>query len=85
VLTAYQAAQDVTVRRMYIETLEELLRRNQTILVDDRLQGIVPFLPLNELGRTAPAAAPAAPQRPATMPSAAPAVAPQQRPTGSFR
>jgi membrane protease subunit HflK len=85
VLTAYQMAQDVTVRRMYIETLEELLRRNQTILVDDRLQGIVPFLPLNELGRTAPAAAPAAPQRPATMPSAAPAVAPQQRPTGSFR
>ena len=86
VLTAYQAAQDVTVRRMYIETLEELLRRNQTILVDDRLQGIVPFLPLNDLGRPAPApAGSSAPQRPATMPSAAPAVAPQQRPTGSFR
>jgi membrane protease subunit HflK len=84
VLTAYQVAQDVTVRRMYIETLEELLRRNQTILVDDRLQGIVPFLPLHELGRTAPAAA-ATPQRPATMPSAAPATMPQQRPTGSFR
>ncbi|MFN6955714.1 MAG: FtsH protease activity modulator HflK, partial [Acetobacteraceae bacterium] len=87
VLTAYQVAQDVTVRRMYIETLEELMRRNQTVLVDDRLQGIVPFLPLHELGRTAPAAATGTQQRPATVPSAAPAVAPQpqQRPTGSFR
>jgi membrane protease subunit HflK len=85
VLTAYQAAQDVTVRRMYIETLEELLRRNQTILVDDRLHGIVPFLPLHELGRPPAAATPPAPPRPATLPSAAPAAVPQQRPTGSFR
>ena len=86
VLTAYQAAQDVTVRRMYIETLEEMMRRNQTILVDDRLQGIVPFLPLHELGRTPPAAAAqAGQQRPAALPSAAPAALPQQRPTGSFR
>ncbi|MDW8399675.1 MAG: FtsH protease activity modulator HflK [Acetobacteraceae bacterium] len=85
VLTAYQAAQDVTVRRMYIETLEELLRRNQTILVDDRLQGIVPFLPLHELGRPAQAAAPAPAQRPAALPSAAPPTPAQTRPTGSFR
>ena len=87
VLTAYQAAQDVTVRRMYIETLEELLRRNQTILVDDRLHGIVPFLPLNDLGRAAPpaTAAPAPAQRQPAMPSGAPAVLPQPRPAGSFR
>jgi membrane protease subunit HflK len=61
VLTAYQAAQDVTLRRMYIETMEEILRRNPKVLVDDRLQGVVPFLPLGEIGR--PPAAPA-PQRP---------------------
>lgn len=48
VLAAYQAAGDVTVRRMYLETMEEILRRNPTILVDDRLQGIVPFLPLGD-------------------------------------
>jgi membrane protease subunit HflK len=48
VLTAYQAAQDVTVRRMYLETMEEILRQNPMIIVDDRLQGIVPFLPLGE-------------------------------------
>ncbi len=53
VLTAYQSAQDVTVRRIYLETMEEILRRNPMIIVDDRLQGIVPFLPLGE-GAAAP-------------------------------
>lgn len=43
VLTAYQAAQDVTLRRMYIETMEEILRRNPKILVDSALQNIVPL------------------------------------------
>jgi len=51
VLTAYQAAQDVTVRRMYLETMEEILRRNPKVLVDDRLQGVVPLLNLGEQGR----------------------------------
>lgn len=53
VLAAYQAAQDVTLRRIYLETMEEILRRNPMIIVDDRLQGIVPFLPLGE-GAAAP-------------------------------
>ncbi|MBP0463438.1 FtsH protease activity modulator HflK [Roseomonas sp. PWR1] len=48
VLTAYQAAPDVTTRRLYLETMEEILRRNPMIIVDDRLQGVVPFLPLGE-------------------------------------
>ncbi|WP_332837730.1 FtsH protease activity modulator HflK [Roseomonas rubea] len=48
VLTAYQAAPDVTTRRIYLETMEEILRRNPMIIVDDRLQGVVPFLPLGE-------------------------------------
>ncbi|WP_342449593.1 FtsH protease activity modulator HflK [Falsiroseomonas frigidaquae] len=47
VLSAYQAAQDVTVRRMYLETMEEVLRRNPTILIDNNLQGMVPFLNLD--------------------------------------
>ncbi len=53
VLTAYQAAQDVTVRRLYLETMEDILRRNPMVIVDDRLQGVVPFLPLGE-GAAAP-------------------------------
>lgn len=47
VFQAYSQAQDVTVRRLYLETMEEILRRNNMILVDDRLQGLVPFLPLD--------------------------------------
>ncbi|WP_338148257.1 FtsH protease activity modulator HflK [Neoroseomonas eburnea] len=75
VLTAYQSAQDVTVRRLYLETMEEILRRNPMIIVDDRLQGIVPFLPLGEgaavprpaqggLPTNRPAPLPALPQGP---------------------
>lgn len=61
VLTAYQVAQDVTLRRMYLETMEEVLRRNPKIVVDSALQNIVPLLNLNE-GARAPAAAAATPQ-----------------------
>jgi len=61
VLSAYQVAQDVTVRRLYIETMEEILRRNPKVLVDSGLQGIVPLLNLGD-GARAPAAAAAAPQ-----------------------
>jgi len=78
VLTAYQLAQDVTVRRMYLETMEEILRRNPTIVVDDRLQGLVPFLQLGDQPRTnaAPAAAATLP-RPAPLPSGAVPARPQ--------
>jgi membrane protease subunit HflK len=38
----------VTVRRIYLETMEEILKRGNMTLVDDRLQGIVPNLPLGE-------------------------------------
>ncbi|WP_441295833.1 FtsH protease activity modulator HflK [Roseomonas cutis] len=80
VLSAYQAAQDVTLRRMYLETMEEILRRNPKIVVDDRLSGIVPLLNLD--GARAAAAA-STQSRPATPP-APPAVRPQV-PTGGGR
>jgi membrane protease subunit HflK len=81
VLSAYELARDVTTRRMYLETMEEILRRNPKVIVDDRLQGVVPFLQLGENGgtRQPPAAAPQA--RPAPLPPGA-AAAPmmQNRP-----
>ncbi|WP_137178379.1 FtsH protease activity modulator HflK [Roseomonas sp. AR75] len=58
VLSAYEQAQDVTTRRMYIETMEEILRRNPTVVVDSGLQGIVPFLNLSDPVRSPAAAAP---------------------------
>jgi len=55
VLSAYSQAQDITVRRIYLETMEEVLKRNSMTLVDDRLQGLVPFLSLGEPQRNGPA------------------------------
>jgi membrane protease subunit HflK len=77
VLTAYQAAQDVTLRRMYIETMEEILRRNPKVLVDAGLQGVVPLLNLGDPGRNAPGAAAAVPamrQAPPPQPQPVPAL-----------
>jgi membrane protease subunit HflK len=61
VLTAYRQASDVTLRRLYIETMEQILQRTQTTVVDDRIRGIVPYLPL---GETPPGEAPRVPPPP---------------------
>jgi membrane protease subunit HflK len=47
VLKQYEQAKDVTLRRMYIETMQDILTRTPTLVVDDKLKGLVPFLPLN--------------------------------------
>jgi len=47
VLKAYQAAKDVTLSRMYLDTMEDVLAHSQPLVVDDKLKGLVPFLPLN--------------------------------------
>jgi membrane protease subunit HflK len=85
VLSAYQAAQDVTMRRMYIETMEEILRRNPKVLVDSGLQGVIPLLNLGE-GRSAPAAAASQAVRPPQqgLPGVAPPALPA-RPQGFQR
>lgn len=62
VLSAYQSGQDVTKERMYIETMESVLKNAQKIVIDDKSgKGVVPYLPLNELNRVAPAAGNTAP------------------------
>jgi membrane protease subunit HflK len=85
VLSAYELARDVTTRRMYLETMEEILRRNPKVIVDDRLQGVVPFLQLGENGgaRQPPAATPQ--QRPAPLPPGAAAAPMLQNRTGAPR
>lgn len=61
----YVKAPDVTRRRMYLETMEGVLGRVNKVILDgvssgEGGQGVVPFLPLNELNRPAPAAGAAA-------------------------
>lgn len=51
----YVKAQDVTRKRLYIETLERVLGRVDKIIIEEGAggtDGIVPYLPLNELNRT---------------------------------
>jgi len=50
VLAAYQKAPDITRRRLYLETMEQVLKDVNKVLIDPRLSGgAVPYLSLNEL------------------------------------
>jgi len=67
VYEAYKAAEDVTQRRLYIETMEQILKGANKILIDKSASGsgVLPYLPLPQIGG-APAPTPApAPQAPA--------------------
>ncbi|MDR6288569.1 membrane protease subunit HflK [Inquilinus ginsengisoli] len=60
VLQSYRLAPEITAERFYLETLESVLKGSNKILIDDAIggQGVLPYLPLNELmNRPAPAAA----------------------------
>ena len=65
VYQAYTAAKDITLKRLYIETMQEILTKTPSIVVDDKLQGIVPYLPLDQARAPAPLPPPALqPSRP---------------------
>lgn len=51
----YAKAPDVTRKRMFLETMERVLGNTDKIIIDDKGQGVVPYLPLNELNRNRPA------------------------------
>ncbi len=53
VLAEYAKAPEVTRKRLYLETLEEVLGRVDKVIIDENQggQGVVPYLPLNELGK----------------------------------
>lgn len=52
VLESYKQSRDVTARRLYIETMEQILQHGRKIIIDpsvDTKSGIVPYLPLTGL------------------------------------
>lgn len=55
VLREYQKAPEVTRKRLYLETMEEVLGRVDKVIIEPNGtaggQGVVPYLPLNELRR----------------------------------
>ena len=72
---AYQAAKNVTMTRLYLDTMQDVLSHAQSVVLDDKLRGVLPFLPLSgeQPGSRAPAPAPAPPP---PTPSSAPPLAP---------
>jgi len=52
----YKLAPEVTKRRMYYETMERVLRDNDTVVAEAK--GVTPYLPLSEVKRRAADAAP---------------------------
>jgi membrane protease subunit HflK len=64
VYNAYKAAPDVTTKRLYLETMEEVLKGTNKVIIDKAAEGsgVVPYLPLPELARR-PGQAPRAPQQ----------------------
>ena len=56
VYSAYAENPEVTRRRMYLETMQNLLTGTDKVIMDDGAGGTIPYLPLNELRRnSAPA------------------------------
>ena len=52
----YRKAPDVTRRRIYIETMQDILGNMNKVILDNRGgQGVVPYLPLPEIKRRAQA------------------------------
>ena len=83
VYNAFKASQDVTRRRLYLETMEQVLKNSNKVIIDRSAQngtGVLPYLPLPALGNGgAKAPAPPAGNAPgSTAPSGA-GMAPQSQ------
>jgi membrane protease subunit HflK len=49
VLTEYTKAKDVTRRRIYLDTMQQVLSGTDKVVIDSKGGGVVPYLPLPEL------------------------------------
>jgi len=50
-LKEYREAKDITRKRLYLETMEEIASKSRKLVIDSDKQGILPLLPLQELGQ----------------------------------
>jgi membrane protease subunit HflK len=57
VYQAYKQNPEVTKRRMYLETMQNIMTDTEKVIMDSGVGGVVPYLPLNELQRRSGAAA----------------------------
>lgn len=49
VYNEFKQAKDITRKRIYLETMEEIMQGMSKLIVDGKGQNVVPYLPLNEL------------------------------------
>ncbi len=73
VYNAFKVAQDVTLQRLYLETMEEILKNSNKVIIDKSAQGgngVLPYLPLPALGNP-PGTASASPPASGSAPSGA--------------
>ena len=73
----YAKAKDITTERIYLDTMEEVLRNVNKVLVDKNTSGtgVLPYLPLPEFRTGQPA-----PSRPSSTPAAPTAAGPGRQP-----
>jgi len=55
VFDEYAKSPEVTRKRLFLETMEQVLNGSNKVIVNEGGQGVVPYLPLPELRRNAPA------------------------------
>jgi membrane protease subunit HflK len=55
-LKEYRKAEDVTRKRLYLEAMEDIVSKARKLVVDSDKQGVLPLLPLTELGQPQPEA-----------------------------
>jgi modulator of FtsH protease HflK len=73
VLAAYRSAEQITLQRLYLDTMRDILAHSQTIVLDDKVKGLLPYLQLNGVPAPPP---PAVGSPPAGAPPAASPVTP---------
>ena len=69
-LKSYEAAKDVTAWRLYLDSVDAVLKKASKVVVDTSGKGVssvVPYMPVTEFKPPAPAAPPAAPPIPPTQ------------------
>ena len=56
VYNAYKGGKDVTIKRLYLETMEEVLGNSNKVIIDPSPKGtnVLPYLPLDKLGNSIP-------------------------------
>jgi membrane protease subunit HflK len=51
VYDAYKESKDVTQKRMYLETMEDILQNSKKVIIGESGAGVTPYLPLDQAGK----------------------------------